>query len=59
MFVNVKDLPMTILDYAGVAHPQTTYRARTLTPPSGVTARPFLEAKADVVRIESDWVAFE
>jgi len=59
VFVSVKDLPMTILDYAGVSHPQTRYQNRTLTPPSGVTARPFLEAKADRVRTESDWVAFE
>lgn len=57
--ISVKDLPMTILDYAGVSHPQTMYKDRKVAAPSGVTARPFLEGTSDVVRSEKDWYAFE
>jgi arylsulfatase A-like enzyme len=57
--VSVKDLPMTILDYAGVEHPQTEYKGRTVVAPSGITARPFLEGTTDEIRTENDWYAFE
>ncbi|MGB0390688.1 MAG: arylsulfatase [Salibacteraceae bacterium] len=57
--ISVKDIPMTILDYAGVAHPQTQYKDRKIASPSGITAKPFLEGKTDVVRTEKDWYAFE
>ena len=58
-FASVKDIPMTILDYAGVTHPGTSYRGRTLSPPSGVSMRGFLEGKAPAPRDEDQWVAFE
>lgn len=57
--VSVKDLPMTILDYVGVTHPQTQYKDRKIVTPSGITVRPFLEGKSDVIRTEDDWYAFE
>ena len=57
--VSVKDLPMTILDYAGIAHPGTEYKGRTVVEPSGMSMRPFLEGKTDIVRTEDDWYAFE
>jgi len=57
--MSVKDLPMTILDYAGVSHPGTMYKDRKVVKPSGVTARPFLEGKSDIVRSEEQWYAFE
>ena len=57
--MSVKDLPMTILDYAGVTHPQTTYKGKEISAPSGITARPFLEGTSEVVRTEKDWYAFE
>jgi arylsulfatase len=57
--ISVKDLPMTMLDYAGVTHPQTQYKDRKITAPSGITARPFLEGKSEQVRTEKDWYAFE
>ena len=57
--ISVKDLPMTILDYAGIEHPQTNYKGREIVKPSGVTARPFLEGKSDQVRTDSEWYAFE
>jgi len=57
--VSVKDIPMTILDYAGVTHPQTQYKGRKITAPSGVTARPFLEGVSQEIRTDKDWYAFE
>lgn len=57
--VSVKDLPMTILDYAGIEHPGTSYKGRDVVVPSGVTMRPFLEGKTDIVRTEDQWYAFE
>ena len=57
--MSVKDLPMTILDYAGVTHPQTMYKGKKIKSPSGITARPFLEGESDVVRTEKEWYAFE
>jgi len=58
-FATVKDLPMTILDYAGVAHPETEFEGRPLAPPSGISIRPYLEGEADAPRDEDDWHAFE
>ncbi|KXX70595.1 arylsulfatase [Flammeovirga sp. SJP92] len=56
---SVKDLPMTILDYAGIKHPGTTYKGKTVTAPSGISAKSFLDGKSDKVRSEDDWYAFE
>jgi arylsulfatase len=58
-FVSVKDVPMTVLDYAGVTHPQSTFKGRQIVPPSGVSLRPFFEGDADRPRTEEQWVAFE
>ncbi len=56
---HVKDVPMTILDYAGVEHPQTEYKGRSIVAPSGISMRGFLEGKRGSPRSEQDWVAFE
>ncbi len=58
-FVCVKDIPMTILDYAGVTHPLTQFRDRSITTPSGVSIRPFLEGNSERPRTEDQWFAFE
>lgn len=58
-YAYVKELPMTILDYAGVTHPQTKFRDRKITPPSGVSMRPYLAGKELSPRTEEEWVAFE
>jgi arylsulfatase len=58
-YANVKELPITILDYAGVDHPRTEFKGRTLTPPSGVSLRPFLAGDEARPRTEEEWVAFE
>ena len=56
---SVKDIPMTILDYANIKHPMTRYKGRTIIPPSGVSMKPFLDGTSSVVRTEKDWWAFE
>jgi arylsulfatase len=58
-YAYVKELPMTILDYAGVDHPRTKFKGRKLTPPTGVSLRPFLAGKASRPRTEQEWVVFE
>ncbi|MEA5474054.1 sulfatase-like hydrolase/transferase [Synechococcus sp. CCY9201] len=55
-YVNVKDLPITILDYSRVPLPAGRYRDRTIVTPTGVSMRPYLEGRADAVRSEQQWV---
>jgi arylsulfatase A-like enzyme len=57
--VSVKDLPMTILDYAGVKHPGREYRGRRLAKPTGVSMRDYLAGDADQPRTADQWLAFE
>ena len=57
--MSVKDIPMTILDYAGISHPGDTYKDKSVVKPSGISARPFLDGETDIVRSEDDWYAFE
>ena len=58
-FASVKDLPMTILDYAGVVHPGTAFGDRDIKPPSGVSVRPWLDGEAESPRPADAWHAFE
>ena len=58
-FVSVKDLPMTILQYAGVKHPETRYQGRDIIAPSGKSMVSFLNGKAKTVYGPNDWTAFE
>ena len=58
-FASVKDVPMTILDFAGVEHPQHEYKGRKTVPPSGVSMRGFLEGRVERPRTDEQWVAFE
>jgi arylsulfatase len=58
-YAYVKELPMTILDYAGVKHPGTEFKGRKITTPSGVSLRPYLTGKESSPRNEDEWVAFE
>ena len=57
--VYVKDVPMTILEYANVQHPMTEYKGRDVIAPSGISIKPFLDKKSDIVRSEDDWYTFE
>ena len=56
---SVKDVAMTILDYAGVEHPRNDYKGRKITPPSGVSMRAFLEGDTRRPRSEDQWFVFE
>jgi arylsulfatase len=58
-FTSVMDLPMTILDYAGVEHPGTRYENRQIVEPEGVSIRRYIEGDAETPRTEEQWVAFE
>lgn len=57
--VSVKDLPMTILEYAGVTHPMSQYKDRKIVKPTGISVKPFMDQKSEEVRSEKDWYAFE
>lgn len=57
--MSVKDIPMTILEYAGIDHPGSEYKGRKVVTPSGISAKPFLDGKSDIVRSDKDWYAFE
>ena len=56
---SVKDLPMTILDYAGVTHPKDTYKGREIVAPSGISMKKVLRGEAKTNRSPDQWVAFE
>ncbi len=55
-YVNVKDVPITILDYAGIRAPSGRYQDRAIVTPTGLSMRPFLEGRASSVRTEQQWV---
>lgn len=57
--LSVRDIPMTILDYAGINHPKTKYQDRDIAPPSGITIRPYLEGANDEIRTDAEPWAFE
>ena len=57
--VSVKDLPMTILEYAKIEHPMSKYKERKIVTPSGISMKPFMDGSSDVIRTENDWYAFE
>jgi arylsulfatase A-like enzyme len=56
---SVKDLPATILDYAGVTPPSEEYRGRAITAASGISMRQVLRGEDVANRDQDDWIAFE
>ena len=56
---SVKDVPMTILDYAGIERPKSSYKGRDIAPASGLSMRDFFEGVAPRPRTERQWFAFE
>jgi arylsulfatase len=58
-YAYAKELPMTILDYAGVEYPKSKFKGRKITPPSGVSLRPFLAGEESSPRTEEEPVVFE
>ncbi len=57
--LSVKDIPATILDFAGVAPVDGEFEGRKVVKPSGVSLRPVLNGQAERVRGGDDWFAFE
>ncbi|WP_171239151.1 sulfatase-like hydrolase/transferase [Ruegeria sp. HKCCA5763] len=58
-FANVKDLPATILDLAGVSSPSDTYKGREIIPASGISLRPYLSGETDSTHNKDDHYVFE
>ena len=58
-FASVKDIPMTILDYAGVKPAQPDYKGRKIVAPSGVSMRGFLDGATARPRTDDQPVVFE
>ena len=58
-FTHVSDLMPTILDYAGVKHPGTSYKGRTILPLGGRSMRPVLEGKANRIYSPDEPLGYE
>ena len=59
VFATIKDLPATLLDYADVEHPGTSYKGREIHPLSGRSMRPFIEGESPYVYGPDEPVAIE
>ena len=57
--MSVKDIPMTILDYAGIKHPGAVYGEKKVAKPTGISARAFLDGQSEEIRNGDQWYAFE
>ncbi|MBZ8182528.1 arylsulfatase [Oscillatoria salina] len=58
-FTSVLDMTPTLLEYAGVRHPGTTYNGRTIHGMEGKSMRPILEGWAQRIYGENEPIAFE
>ncbi len=58
-FASVKDVPSTILDYAGIAAPETEYKGRSIIPASGVSLRGYLTGSDERPRPKDSTYFFE
>ena len=59
VFATVKDLSPTLLEYAGVEHPGTSYKGREIHPLSGRSMVPFLEGETEYVYAPDEPVGIE
>jgi len=57
-FVHVTDIPATILDAAGIDHPET-FEGREVAALSGKALTPILSDARDAVRGPDDWIGWE
>ena len=55
---HVKDIPATILDAAGVSHPET-FEGKKVAPLQGKALTPILSNARDAVRGPDDWIGWE
>ncbi|HLO48206.1 MAG TPA: arylsulfatase [Kamptonema sp.] len=58
-FTNSLDFTPTLLDYAGVKHPGTNYKGRTIFPIQGRSLRPILEGKVERIYSPNDPIGME
>lgn len=58
-FASVKDVTPTLLEYAGVEHPGSTYKDREIHPMSGKSMRPVLEGFANKIYADDEPITFE
>lgn len=58
-FATVQDITPTVLDYANVAHPGTTYKEHSVLPMDGKSLRPLLEGKVQVTHSPDEPFATE
>lgn len=57
-FAHVMDIPATILDLAGVAHPDS-FKGKPVAPLQGKSLAPILSGESDSVRGPADWIGWE
>ncbi len=55
---HIMDVPATILDVAGVAHPET-FEGEPVAALEGVSLTPLLDSTSDAVRTPTDWIGWE
>ncbi|MEC4984425.1 MAG: arylsulfatase [Oscillatoria sp. PMC 1068.18] len=58
-FSSVLDMTPTLLEYAGVRHPGSTYNGKEIYPLQGKSMRPLLEGWAERIYGENEPIAFE
>jgi arylsulfatase len=57
-FTHIMDIPATILNAAGVSHPET-YKGNKIAPLQGKSLSPILDNSRSAVRGPSDWLGWE
>lgn len=58
-FASVKDITPTLLEYAGIEHPGSTYEGREIYPMTGRSMRPLWEGYADRIHPKDEPIVFE
>ena len=58
-FTSVRDVTPTLLEYAGVHHPGSSYKGRTIFPMVGKSMRPLLEGWGERIYAKDEPIPFE
>lgn len=58
-FTSVKDVTPTLLEYAGIEHPGSTYKGREIYPMTGRSMRPLWEGYSDRIHPKDEPIVFE
>lgn len=59
VFAYVKDVYPTLLEMAGVEKPGSSYKGKTIHPPTGTSSWPFLTGQGDRIHPESESIGYE